>query len=159
MAERHDEFLELGARVFALSADTVAQNTAVVEKLALPFPILSDPDRTRAITPLGFADDDDPRQISKPGTMIIAPGGEVVYVDMSEYLLLTQRVEISDFLISMLGALSEKVSKRFSQEVGKAGFFERIHEFLLTDVQFKELTLPAGAAEFKAALTYTPVFK
>lgn len=84
---------------------------------------------------------------------------EVFYVDMSEYLLLTQRVEISDFLISMLGALSEKVTQRFGQEVGKASFFERIHAFLTAEVQFKELTLPAGPAELKAALTHTPVFK
>jgi len=79
MAQRHGEFLELGGRVFALSADSVAQNTAVVEKLALPFPILSDPDRSRAITPLGFADEDDPRQISRPATVIVAPDGEVVF--------------------------------------------------------------------------------
>lgn len=54
-------------------------NSAVVEKLALPFPVLSDPDRSEAITPLGFADENDPRQISRPGTVIVSPRGEVVY--------------------------------------------------------------------------------
>lgn len=53
-------------------------NTAVVEKLALTFPILSDPERVEAITPLGFADTSDPRRISRPGTVIIDPRGEVV---------------------------------------------------------------------------------
>jgi hypothetical protein len=79
MASRHGEFLERGARVFGLSADTAPMNAAVVEKLALPFPILADPDRDRAITPLGFADEGDPRQISRPGTVIISPEGDVVY--------------------------------------------------------------------------------
>jgi hypothetical protein len=79
MAQRHGEFLGKGARVFAISADTPPMNAAVSQKLALPFPILSDPDRDRAITPLGFADEKDPRQISRPGTVIVAPTGEVVY--------------------------------------------------------------------------------
>jgi hypothetical protein len=50
-----------------------------VEKLALPFPVLSDPDRAEAITPLGFADEKDPRQISRPGTVIIDPDGEIAF--------------------------------------------------------------------------------
>jgi AhpC/TSA family len=79
MARRHGEFLERGGRVFGLSADTVPMNTAMVAKLALPFPILSDPDRSEAITPLGFADEGDPRQISRPGTVMIDPDGEVVF--------------------------------------------------------------------------------
>lgn len=54
-------------------------NAAVVDKLALPFPILSDPDRSEAIEPLGFADEKDPRNIAGNGTVIIAPGGEVVF--------------------------------------------------------------------------------
>ena len=52
-------------------------NAAVVEKLALPFPILSDPDRTEAIEPLGFADENDPRDIAGCGTVIIDPDGEI----------------------------------------------------------------------------------
>jgi hypothetical protein len=79
MAQRHGEFLARGARVYALSADTAPMNTAIVEKLALPFPVLSDPDRTQAIMPLGFADEKDPRQISRPGTLIIDTDGEIVF--------------------------------------------------------------------------------
>ena len=79
MAQRHQEFLDLGGRVYAISADTLRQNNAMVDKLALPFPVLSDPDRDRAVTPLGFADEDDPRQISRPGTVIIDPEGTIVF--------------------------------------------------------------------------------
>ena len=75
IAARHDEFLQAGARVFALSVDSPQQNAAVMEKLALPFPIVSDPGRDRAVTPLGFADERDPRLISRPGVMIVASGG------------------------------------------------------------------------------------
>jgi hypothetical protein len=79
MANRHDEFLAKGARVFAISADTPAMNAAMVDKLALPFPILSDSDREQAIRPLGFADEKDPREISRPGAVLVSPDSEVVY--------------------------------------------------------------------------------
>ena len=79
MAERHQEFLDAGARVFSVSVDTPEMNAAVVEKLSLPFPLLSDPSREEAITPLGFADEKDPRLISLPGTVIFAPGGARVF--------------------------------------------------------------------------------
>lgn len=79
MAQQHEEFLARGARVYGLSADSAPMNTAIVEKLALPFPVLSDPDRTQAVTPLGFADEKDPRQISRPGTLIIDPNGDIVF--------------------------------------------------------------------------------
>ncbi|MFV8749741.1 hypothetical protein ACNOYE_04210 [Nannocystaceae bacterium ST9] len=86
-------------------------------------------------------------------------GCEVFYVDMAEYLLLTQRIEITDFLISMLGALSEKVSARFGQSVGQADFFARVWSFLQSEVKFDEVSLPAGPLELKAALVHTPSFK
>jgi hypothetical protein len=79
MANRHPEFLERGGRVYGISADSPPQNAAVIEKLALPFPILSDRDRDRAIIPLGFEDEKDPRKISRSGTVIVSPQGEVVF--------------------------------------------------------------------------------
>lgn len=86
-------------------------------------------------------------------------GCEVFYADMSEYLILTQRIEISDFLISVLGAFSEKIAARFGNAPGRLGFFERVRSFLNTNVTFEELSLPVGAAELKASLTQNPTFK
>lgn len=79
MTARHDEFLQAGGRLYALSADTPGQNAAVMEKMELTFPIVSDIDRTQAIEPLGFADEKDPRQISRPGVVIVSPDAEVVH--------------------------------------------------------------------------------
>lgn len=76
---RHSEFLDKGGRLFGLSADSPHQNSSVMEKLALTFPVLSDEEREAAITPLGFADDNDPRQISKPGVVIVDRAGEIAY--------------------------------------------------------------------------------
>jgi hypothetical protein len=85
---------------------------------------------------------------------------EVFYADMAEYLTMTQRVEVTDFLISVLGAFSEKVGQRFpGKEIGKAGFFERVRSLLAADVQFTEIKIPTGWVEFKAALNQNPTFK
>lgn len=47
----------------------------MVEKLSLPFPILSDPDRSVMIEPLGVADPNDDRQISRPAMILFDPDG------------------------------------------------------------------------------------
>ncbi len=86
-------------------------------------------------------------------------GCEVFYADMSDYLNMSQRIEISDFLISILGAFSEKVGERFGEDPGKPGFFERVWSFLQTEVSFTEIKLPAGPVELKAALHENPTFR
>jgi len=84
---------------------------------------------------------------------------EVFYVDMSEYLNMAQRIEISDFLISVLGGFSEKLGDRFGDDPSRQGFFERVWNFLNAEVKFEEIKLPAGPLEFKAALNQNPTFK
>lgn len=51
----------------------------MVEKLGLPFPMLSDPDRSRAIAPYGLADPKDRRDLAIPALVLVAPGGEEVW--------------------------------------------------------------------------------
>ncbi len=78
MALRQSEFNEAGGRVYGLSTDSPGQNSAVMEKLALHFPIFSDVSKENAVRPLGFDDEADPRQLSKPGSVIISPDGKIV---------------------------------------------------------------------------------
>lgn len=47
----------------------------MVEKLRLPFPYLSDPDRSLAIEPYDLADPDNPRQIARPATVLLDSEG------------------------------------------------------------------------------------
>jgi hypothetical protein len=51
----------------------------MIEKLRLPFPLLSDPDRTQAIIPYGLADEKDPRNLARPAVVIVAPDGAERY--------------------------------------------------------------------------------
>jgi len=52
------------------------QQAALVESLSLPFPVLSDPDRTGAIGPYGLSDEKDRRNIARPAMVVVAPDGE-----------------------------------------------------------------------------------
>ena len=79
MAAHHGEFLYAGIRIFGISVDTPEQQAAMVVKLDLPFPLLSDPDRSRAIEPLGVSDTHDPRAIARPALVLYAPGGAEVW--------------------------------------------------------------------------------
>ncbi len=48
----------------------------MIDKLELPFPVLSDPDRSKAIEPYGVADPVHQRNIAIPATVVIGPDGE-----------------------------------------------------------------------------------
>lgn len=48
----------------------------MVEKLSLPFPLLSDPDRSRAIVPFGVVDPKDQRDLSRPAMVLVGPDRE-----------------------------------------------------------------------------------
>ena len=66
-----------------ISVDSPGQNAAMIEKLQLPFPMLSDPDRTGAIEPFGVADSKDPREIARPSIFVLDQDAEVVFADTS----------------------------------------------------------------------------
>lgn len=76
MASRYEAFLAAGVRIVAIDVDGPSQHAAMIEKLSLPFPMLSDPDRSLAIEPFGVADPKDPRQIARPSMVLIDRNGE-----------------------------------------------------------------------------------
>lgn len=90
-------------------------------------------------------------------------GVTVVYADMSAYLLLSKEIEISDFLVSMAGALSEELEKVYEASPGNRNYWERFRKFLTTTVELKEIgaKIPLGdtAIDIKAALKNDPDFK
>jgi len=101
-----------------MSADTPGMNAAIVDKLALPFPILSDSDREAAITPLGFADEKHPANIARTGSLVVSPAGEVIFTYLGrDYADRPQE----DVLLDALGALGLPST---SQEPPKLGAME-----------------------------------
>ena len=83
----------------------------------------------------------------------------VFYVDLSEYLLLTKEVEISDFLVSIAGAMSEQVQNTYGGSPGNLSYWDRLSAFLQTKVEFKELGVKLAGVDVKAALKNDPDFK
>lgn len=63
----------------AIDVDSPDQHAAMVEKLNLPFPMLSDPDRSQAIIPYGLADERDPRMVARPALVAADSTGAEVY--------------------------------------------------------------------------------
>lgn len=77
MAQQHPQFTAAGARLVGISVDPVNQNAAMVAKLGLPFPLLSDPGGQQAIVPYDLWHAE--QQIARPATVLVAPGGQVAY--------------------------------------------------------------------------------
>ena len=63
----------------AIDVDFPGQHAAMIEKLNLPFPMLSDPDRSLAITPYGVSDEYDRRNIAVPTTVVVGADGSEVW--------------------------------------------------------------------------------
>jgi hypothetical protein len=77
MARDYSEFTRRGAHIAAICVDPPAVNAAMVEKLALPFAVLSDPDGEGAIKPYGVWHDE--RKIARPAIVLLAPDGREVF--------------------------------------------------------------------------------
>ena len=61
--------------MFGISIDSPERQSALIQNLMLPFPLLSDPDREAAIRPYGFADEGDERSIARPGVVVVTCDG------------------------------------------------------------------------------------
>ena len=59
--------------------DSVGQHAATVASLQIPFPLLSDPDRSLAIEPFGVADPNDPRNLARPAMIVVDSEGNEAF--------------------------------------------------------------------------------
>jgi hypothetical protein len=64
--------------VAAIDIDSPGRHAAMVQKLNLSYPMLSDPDRSLAIAPFGLSDPEDARRLAIPATVVIGPDGDEV---------------------------------------------------------------------------------
>jgi peroxiredoxin len=76
-ARNWDSFERAGLRVTAICVDTVEQNLAMVDKLLLPFSILSDPDAT-VIEPWGVLNAAE-KGIAKPALFLVLPDRSIAF--------------------------------------------------------------------------------
>jgi hypothetical protein len=86
-------------------------------------------------------------------------GAVVFYADLSEFMLLTKEVEISDFLVSVAGAMSEQVLAKYGASPGNRSYWQRFTSFMQTEVEIKEFGAKLPGIDIKAALKSDPDFK
>ncbi|MDP9365700.1 MAG: redoxin domain-containing protein [Chloroflexota bacterium] len=77
MGREYGEYLRRGATIAGVVIDAPGQNAAMAEKLALPFPILSDPEGGEATKPYGVWDE--AGRMAKPAIVVVAPDGAEAY--------------------------------------------------------------------------------
>ncbi len=80
--------------------------------------------------------------------------GCVVFLcDMRDYMNLTTPVEITDFLISIMGALSKEVENEYGENPAAMGYWERLIKFMTTDVKIENIKFETNVAPFKSGIT------
>ncbi len=77
-ARKYNEFHNRGVEITAVSVDTPEQNKAMIEKLLLPFHMLSDPDGDRAIKPYGVWNEHG--RIAIPSLFVVGQDRVIRYV-------------------------------------------------------------------------------
>ena len=75
-ARGYDRFQESRVAVVGVSVDDTARNAAMVEKLLLPFPLLSDPE-ARVIAEWGVYDE--MQRIARPAIFLVRPDRSIAY--------------------------------------------------------------------------------
>ncbi len=81
----------------------------------------------------------------------------VFLIDLSEYLNPNQPLDITDFLLTVLGALSDAVEAQFGTMMLSESYWERCHQLLTKEVKL-ETNVKSGA-ELKINLKEDPSFK
>lgn len=82
MAKFHPDFTAAGARVVGICVDSPQRNAAMVGKLNLPFPVLSDPDGEEAIKPYGVWHDG--AGMARPAVILLDPDGRETFRQVGE---------------------------------------------------------------------------
>jgi len=79
-------------------------------------------------------------------------GCAVFLCDMRDYMNLTTEVEITDFLISVLGAWDDEIYERHGFRPTDESYWTRAIQFLSSELKIESLNLEAGTGDAKLAL-------
>lgn len=98
----------------------------MVEKVSLPFPLLSDPDRGLMIEPMGVADPNDARAIARPAMILVGTDGSEHWRFVSRDY--ADRLP-NDEVLERVRALGLPGTGQSAPEIGPAGAGERAMPF------------------------------
>jgi len=87
----------------------------------------------------------------------------VFLIDYVEYNNLSMPVEVTDFLLSIMGGFAEKVAEQYGQNFTGESYWERITQFLGSQVNLEGITLrlgnKQGGGDIKLGLVNDPSLK
>lgn len=83
MAQRYQEFLDAGVRIVGVSVDAPERQAAMIDKLDLPFTLLSDPGGKGLLQSLDAYDPVERNGIGRPGVFVVAPDGAEAYREVA----------------------------------------------------------------------------
>jgi len=90
-------------------------------------------------------------------------GCEVFLIDMFDYLLTTKPLELSDFILSLMSALADRVKQDTGLDALTLSYWERLGNFLQSELSIDKLDLqwkqPGAAARLGLKLKTEPEFK
>ena len=87
----------------------------MIDKLRLPFPMLSDEDRSAVITPWNFANPTDDRSLALPAVVAVTPDGQEAYRWVSREFAFRLP---EDEVVEMVGKLSLPATTQGPPELG-----------------------------------------
>ena len=100
----------------------------------------------------GFRGNGKTTQLKRLRKLLEDAGCRVFYVNMRDYMLMTQPVELSDLLLSITAALSRAVKADNGLNVIERSYWERMKEFLTSQVISDGVTFSAGIEDFSAEM-------
>jgi hypothetical protein len=86
-------------------------------------------------------------------------GCVVFMADMAKYVNMTSAIEITDFLVSLIGALAEEVKKRYQDDPLGEGYWARFRSFLQTRIQFDKMEFGGEGVTITASLKEDVTFR
>jgi len=108
----------------------------------------------------GFSGAGKTTQLLRLQKELTAAGYLVIYADAEDYLNLGEAVDISDLLYTVAGAFSDGLERAEVSLPKGESYWKRFWNYLTTtEVEIKELTIPAGELELKAELRTSTTFR
>lgn len=125
---------------------------------------LSDPESLNFIS--GFRGSGKTTELFRLRKRLVGQGYFVAYANALDFLLPSESVEISDFLLVLAGSFSEAIEQQLNVDPAREGFWTRFVHFLAkTDVKIDGFELKATAPgtdvglNFKTSLKQVPSFR
>jgi hypothetical protein len=100
----------------------------------------------------GFRGNGKSTQLRRLKLLLEQGGCRVFLINMLDAMLMTEPMELSDLLLSMMAAFSNAIKSETGLDSVRRGYLERIKDFLGSNVQSDGMTFKSGTDEFSAEL-------